>query len=524
MRFTHTLSFSFLRLVTGDLPVHCLRHQIQGEWEFTLGQSSDVRSSCGHSNPDNENSEPHELSEPVRTIRIKLEHPNRASSHSDSSGTFTMIYDEGFEVAVGGMNFFAFSRFDIDPLTKRNVSDCSQTLTGWYHDQDGGNYGCYRGVKKVLPDAVDDSSTSTNRPRRQPFLALDTTDESPLLTQEFHQRVVDRLNSPPDVSEGTLLQETTTVHRRPWRAKLYSSLINKTCVEINRMAGIKRSIGVHEAHMNQHRPRPVVEESTKITPASFFQRRSRSKLPESLDWGHEGYLDEVINQGDCGSCFTVATSRMLSARNRIRTGNKSLEPFSIGFPLQCSEYNQGCDGGYAFLQSKWSEDVGLLPDRCFPYQTSDRCERDIPADCLEESGTHYRVSNHRYVGGYYGGSDENDILEELATKGPLVVSFEPKDDFMYYSNGIYESSADSIHQEWERVDHAVLLVGYGEENGRKFWRVQNSWGPEWGENGFFRIARGDNDSGVESIAVAADVEETDVSRLAQFVNNRGFSV
>jgi len=129
----------------------------------------------------------------------------------------------------------------------------------------------------------------------------------------------------------------------------------------------------------------------------------------------------------------------------------------------------------------------------------------------------YRAHNHRYIGGYYGGSDEQDIMEELANNGPLVVSFEPKDDFMYYNSGIYNSGADQIHQEWERVDHAVLLVGYGEEAGHKFWKVQNSWGNEWGENGFFRITRGDNDSGIETISVAADVVPADGERVKQFI-------
>merc|ERR1719191_2496188 len=81
---------------------------------------------------------------------------------------------------------------------------------------------------------------------------------------------------------------------------------------------------------------------------------------------------------------------------------------------------------------------------------------------------------------------------------------------MYYSDGIYKSSTQTNHtstEEWQQVDHGVLLVGYGEENGQKYWRIQNSWGPDWGEDGFFRILRGVDESAIESMAEAADVVE-----------------
>merc|ERR1719221_2033512 len=88
---------------------------------------------------------------------------------------------------------------------------------------------------------------------------------------------------------------------------------------------------------------------------------------------------------------------------------------------------------------------------------------------------------------------------------------------MFYSSGVYRSTkpisganlqrTKIADEEWERVDHAVLLVGWGEDNGQKYWRIQNSWGPDWGEDGFFRIIMDENESGIESIPEAADVVE-----------------
>merc|ERR1719377_312541 len=99
-------------------------------------------------------------------------------------------------------------------------------------------------------------------------------------------------------------------------------------------------------------------------------------------------------------------------------------------------------------------------------------------------------------------------MEEVYNRGPVAIAIEPQDDFMYYSKGVYEhAAAVKLFNEWTKVDHAVLLTGWGVEDGKKYWRVQNSWGPDWGEAGTFRIRRGVDESAVEAQAIFATVEK-----------------
>lgn len=209
---------------------------------------------------------------------------------------------------------------------------------------------------------------------------------------------------------------------------------------------------------------------------------------------------------------------MLAARYRIQHQNPSFDGFSFNFPLFCSEYNQGCNGGYAFLASRWAQDVGLVPKNCSHYDPDKllgSCELKCDVAALQKT---WRATNHHYVGGYYGAASEEAMKQELVERGPLVVSFEPQSDIVYYTEGIY-TSAPHQRAEWEPVDHAVLLVGYGLEAGRKYWILQNSWGKDWGEGGYIRMLRGEDESGVESIVVGADVvEEAQPTMLLQLAS------
>lgn len=500
-RATCALLFHILPYAHGDLPVHCLHHQVAGDWDFYLGPASSERLSCGHRKPDNEEVQP-ALSELQidRTMRVTLHDPNVAKTSSDQNGRWTMVYDEAFEVNVEGISFLAFSKFDLSYKngTKTNTSYCGETQIGWYQSSDRSQFGCYYGKKNQPSHRVAQLSLLAHAPTRLP---MSPKYDEPL-GEGYHSTFVTLLN---------LLQDS-------WIAKAHSWLTGKSLRDMNDRAGIYRSLPLSE--QNKAIKRPSLSFLQREDHKSHWHSGSGEPLPSSWDWRNisgVNYLEKVLDQAECGSCYTVATIRMLSARHRIRQQNPTLEPFSINFPLYCSEYTQGCDGGYAFLVSKWSQDVGLVPESCGQYAARwGQCEMNCHPEHLSQR---WRADNHHYVGGYYGGATEHEMMRELVQGGPLVASFEPTNELMYYGGGIYQNVP---HQraEWEQVDHAVLLVGFGEEAGKKYWILQNSWGPEWGEEGYFRMRRGTDESGIESLVVAADVvEDTQPVVLQQFVQS-----
>mmetsp|Transcript_67279 Transcript_67279/g.105207 ORF Transcript_67279/g.105207 Transcript_67279/m.105207 type:complete len:534 (+) Transcript_67279:108-1709(+) len=493
-----TLQLQLLQDAVADLPVHCVRHQVVGNWVFKLGPLADKRSACGHEHPDVEEHQPSRLvvdgAQGSKSQTVKLEDPNIASVGT-KRGTWTMVYDEGFEVNVDGMSYFAFSNFTFEkkPDAKfekpHNVSHCGQTMIGWYQNADRTKFGCYYGVK------ADDAKEVKALPSKTSLVEKKESTFDKPLDHQAQRKAVQRLNR-----KLGLLQ-------LGWKAREVSKWNGRSMREVNAYVGIKRRM--RRADFHREKLREQASRQSSMGAHIFLQRES--KLPKSWDWSDvhgTNYLEPVMDQADCGSCYAASSVRMLTARHKISLNDTSVLPWSISFPLHCSEYNQGCKGGYGFLLSKWSHDVGLLPATCMRYNTSGTCS--LECDLKSLAGKRYRVANHRYVGSFYGHANEELIKEELYSNGPLAIGIEPDEDFMYYSDGIYKSTNPVRHtsrEEWQQVDHGVLLVGYGEEDGQKYWRIQNSWGEDWGEDGFFRILRGQDESAIESMAEAADVVE-----------------
>ncbi|KAF2364346.1 Peptidase C1A papain C-terminal [Trinorchestia longiramus] len=196
-------------------------------------------------------------------------------------------------------------------------------------------------------------------------------------------------------------------------------------------------------------------------------------LPASVDWREKGAVTPVRDQGRCGSCWAFAAVGALEGQRFLKTDK--LEVLSPQQLVDCSDLNAGCDGGLPNLAFEFIERTGVLAtEEEYKYTARDgTCEFVT----VGKGGI-----SHGYEAFKKG--NENALKKAVATRGPISVAFSVLDDFFYYTEGVYscKTSAD--------LNHAVLLVGYGtDEKFGDYWLVKNSWGENWGEAGYFRMAR-----------------------------------
>jgi cathepsin C len=492
--------------VEADIPVHCLKHEVVGEWELFLSAPSKERTHCDHKTPDREEEEPPVvLATPAggSTMKVTLHESNHVKASTGGEGTWTMVYDEGFAFNLGKMSYFAFSRFDfVTSLTgsRSPQSTCTETIQGWYSDEDRTKYGCYTARKIVVAkNATLLVAAKVNDHQHSTLTKHSEKNKHVPLPDSFHKNAVLALNQ----------RKSAT-----WTAKVYSRWLGKSLRDLALLQGIERRWTRSDARNGVHQPSVYLQKL----------RGNSTAVPAALDWRSKdstNFLEPVMDQGSCGSCYAVAGVRMLSARHRISQKDPTAEPFSISYPMACGEYNQGCKGGYGILIAKWSQDVGLVPESCAPYDADFTCDQYSAGKC-KGGGKMWRAANPRYVGGFYGATNEENMKMELFTHGPVTAGFAVSQDFMWYEKGIYSTGHDVPQTgDWFKVDHGVLMIGFGEESGVKYWSLQNSWGADWGEEGYFRFKRGENLGGIESICEAADVveDEKQGAMVASFVAN-----
>ena len=204
----------------------------------------------------------------------------------------------------------------------------------------------------------------------------------------------------------------------------------------------------------------------------------REKL-DSLSW--RKYLTPIRTQGDrCGACYAFGTLALMESVNSITlnkpypTTDKWLSPQEV---VDCSSFygNYGCSGGNSASTFKFLKENGAVLESEMPYTSSQsRCSLMNKNPVV-------------FVDSFFKLEPNNEDLLKLALKKTPVVAAMNIDKIFGYSTGIFDDwSCDQSD-----LDHVVLVTGYGtdSETGQKFWEIKNSWGKDWGENGFFRVER-----------------------------------
>ena len=230
---------------------------------------------------------------------------------------------------------------------------------------------------------------------------------------------------------------------------------------------------------------------------------SNSNANETVDWRNVcgvNYLGPVMNQGNCGSCVAFATVATLEAQTTISSGLPWLRPtFSPQMLFACG--GGACDYGWQpEMAANFLRHTGVPDEACMPY-TSGSTGKDASCSsaCSDVASRSMRINdvNQPSSSGIFGGGGSIDDVKAALKRGPLITTLNVYSDFVTYGGGIYQHVGGSA-----LGGHAVSLVGYSDQ--KRAWLIRNSWGEEWGENGFGWVSW-DDESGVGSETWSLDI-------------------
>eukprot|EP00742_Colponemidia_sp_Colp-10_P000277 GILJ01000312.1.p1 GENE.GILJ01000312.1~~GILJ01000312.1.p1 ORF type:complete len:358 (-),score=74.73 GILJ01000312.1:176-1207(-) len=219
--------------------------------------------------------------------------------------------------------------------------------------------------------------------------------------------------------------------------------------------------------------------------------------PASFDWREKGGVTEVKNQGQCGSCWAYSTTGAIEGAIYKKT-NKLVslsEQNLVDCDHECvtDEGQQicdsGCKGGLPISAYSYVMKNGLMSESDYPYKGADGTCR------FDKSKVAATISSFKQLS-----KDEKEIAAQLAENGPVSIGINAS-WMQFYFGGI----SNPILCSPNKLDHGVLIVGFGTDasKGKDYWIIKNSWGPKWGEQGYYRIVRGTGKCGVNQMATIA---------------------
>lgn len=442
---------------------------------------------------------------------------------------WTMVYDEGFAVKGGGMAFFVeFVYVPVEagvPSPQNNQlwkSKCDRTFPGWYFE--GDKKGCV--VGKNLKERVPHSSSQafTNRAGGRSLMEVLAGIRASIKSKLVVAMKDTTSRKAFAFDEDSLGERAKKINERQnlWTADSAAAGFARSYT----VEDIVRSVGGDRSKVQKQTSFSLddIDDPQEKEKEAFRRQCIRQVLPDKVDWSaNELTRTPVINQGSCGSCYAVSSADALTSRLRLKELDKTIPALSASQVLRCSALNQGCDGGYPWLVAHHARYFGMTSEDCAgPYTTSYRpVAGALPLTCDANTSacTTERVfaKDFGYVGGYYGGGNAEDMMWSMVRDGPVVVAINAVRDLFVYRQGLF-TPVGELHDDddfvkgktwyWEATTHAVVNVGYerlklADGTLVDAWKLKNSWGSDWGSNGYFYIQRGSDALAVESMPVHA---------------------
>ncbi|XP_043577532.1 procathepsin L-like [Chiloscyllium plagiosum] len=260
-----------------------------------------------------------------------------------------------------------------------------------------------------------------------------------------------------------------------------------------------------------------INEAEKMS-SKVFTAQQNIQLPSTVDWRPKGYVTSVKDQGQCGSCWAFSATGVLEGQVFNKTGK--LISLSEQYLMDCSRAvgNAGCNGGSVLAGFLFIKEKGITSEQSYPYTA--KVTLLLSGNSWKSFGSQFSLTCFWFQDGNctFNQSDivatckgaqripsgsEVDLAAAVATVGPISAGIDAEHrSFMLYKSGIFYEPRCST----TKLDHGILVVGYGTENQKPFWIVKNSWGASWGNRGYVHMAKDmDNNCGIASNAVYPEV-------------------